>query len=78
MQLSLPVDYKGLIKALLLLIVFLLFANFQLKAQNDTAKIKTVEIRSRFEEQQKSLNFMREADNIVNVISSQQIRLFLM
>ena len=76
MQLPLALDHKGLIKALLLLIVFLLFANFQLKAQNDTAKIKTVEIRSRFEEQQKSLNFMREADNIVNVISSQQIRLF--
>lgn len=42
----------------------------------DTLKMKGVEILTRFEEQQKALNYMRDADRILSVISSVQIKLF--
>jgi outer membrane receptor for ferrienterochelin and colicin len=53
-----------------------LFNPLKSQSQGDTSKIAQVEISSRFEEQQKALEFMQRADNILNVISSQQIKLF--
>lgn len=76
MQYPLSVEQNGLKKAVLLLIILGILTQPKLFGQNDTSKIKTVEIKGRFEEQQKALDFMRDADNILNVISSQQIKLF--
>ena len=53
-----------------------LFNPLKSQSQGDTSKIAQVEISSRFEEQQKAPEFMQRADNILNVISSQQIKLF--
>jgi TonB-dependent receptor len=60
----------------LLMTISILYFPIKLNAQNDTGRMKSVTILGRFEEQQKALEYMKNADNILNVISSQQIKLF--
>lgn len=71
------VKRNGILHAVSLFLALFGF-QFDSRAQvkKDTVVLEPVEIKSRFEEQQKALDYMRDADNILSVVTLQQIKLF--
>jgi TonB-dependent receptor len=77
MGFHLLMDRNGILYAVSVFILFV-FSSKPVYGQvkKDTTVMQQIEITTRFEEQQKALEHMKDADNILSVISLQQIKLF--
>jgi TonB-dependent receptor len=77
MGFHLLMDRNGILYAVSVFILFVFSTNpVYGQEKKDTTVMRQIEITTRFEEQQKALEHMKDADNILSVISLQQIKLF--
>ncbi len=84
-KLPLMVKRNGILHAVSFFIGLLIFGDISAQQKKDTTgaglsgdtlRLNAIEISSRFAEQQKALDFMKNADNILSIITLQQIKLF--